>query len=178
MQKIFILLLFAIAFNTANAQLYSTRNGFVGFYSKTPFEDIAAENNQVYAVMDVGKKTLAFSMLMKGFVFKKELMQEHFNENYVESDKYPKTTFTGSFSEAIDTSKNSELTLHITGTITMHGISKSFATTATVQIQDHTLNSNSSFTLHPQDFNITIPSLVKEKIAKEIKVQVKVSLHQ
>jgi len=60
-------------------------------------EDIRAENNQAYAVIDAGKKNIAFSLLLKGFVFRKELMQEHFNENYVESDKYPKATFTGSY---------------------------------------------------------------------------------
>ncbi len=166
------------AFYTSKAQLYNTRNGFVGFYSTTPFEDIAAENNQVYAIMDITKKTLAFSMLMKGFVFKKELMQEHFNENYVESDKYPKATFTGSFNEVIDTTNQQPVVLHITGTMMMHGVSKKITTTATMQMQDGALNGSSSFTLIPQDFNITIPSLVKEKIAKEIKVQVKATFHK
>src|SRR5690349_16961516 len=77
----------------ANAQIFMTRTGFIGFYSKTSLEDIKAENNQVYAVIDASKKNLAFSVLLKGFIFKKELMQDHFNDNYVESDKYPKATF-------------------------------------------------------------------------------------
>lgn len=178
MTKTFIFLLLAIVCNAADAQLYSTRNGFIGFYSKTPFEDIVAENNQVYTIMDVGKKTLAFSMLMKGFIFKKELMQEHFNENYVESDKYPKANFTGSFNETIDTLINQELTLNIKGIITLHGISKPLNTTATLQVQNNTLTGSCNFTLLPEDFNIAIPSLVKEKIAKEITVKVKVQLHQ
>ena len=139
------------AFNTSKAQLYNTRNGFIGFYSTTPFEDIDAKSNQVYTVMNINKKTLAFSMLMKGFVFKKELMQENFNENYVESDKYPKATFTGSFSETIDTTNQQPVLLHITSIMTMHSVSKSFTTTATVQMQDHALNT-SSFILLPQGF--------------------------
>src|SRR6202035_4622565 len=85
----------------ARSQLCMTRNGFIGFYSKTSLEDINAENNQVYAVIDAGKKNIAFSVLLKGFIFKKELMQEHFNENYVESDKYPKSNFTGTFNEPV-----------------------------------------------------------------------------
>src|ERR1700744_2382917 len=79
------------------SQLYSTRAGFIGFYSKTALEDIKGENNQVYAIVDASKKNIAFAALLKGFIFPKELMQEHFNENYVESDKYPKATFSGAY---------------------------------------------------------------------------------
>jgi len=150
---------------------------FAGFYSSTPLENIRAENNQVYAIMDISKKSMAVSMLLKGFIFKKELMQEHFNENYVESDKYPKATFTGTFSENIIPSKNEIITLHLNGTLTLHGISKPFSTTATLEIKNNVLNGESNFTISPQDFNIQIPSLVKEKITKEIKVQIKISLH-
>src|ERR1700742_2873790 len=91
---------------TAYSQLYSTRNGFVGFYSKTAMEDIKAENNQAYAIIDAGKKNLAFAVLLKGFVFPKELMQEHFNENYVESDKYPKANFTGTYTGDVDLTRD------------------------------------------------------------------------
>ncbi|MEP6465077.1 MAG: YceI family protein [Parafilimonas sp.] len=178
MKKICFLLVLLFVFKASNGQFYTTKNGFTGFYSKTPFEDIIAENNQVYAVMDIAKKTLAFSMLMKGFIFKKELMQEHFNENYAESDKYPKATFTGTFNEVVDVAKDQNITLHISGIITLHGVSKPLNTTAILQIQNDLLNGNCSFALIPGDFNITIPSLVKEKIAKEINVQVKISLHQ
>src|ERR1700739_856448 len=99
MKKVFLIPVFIFVAGTAlRAQVFMTRSGFVGFYSKTSMEDIQAENNQVYAAIDAGKKTIAFTALMKSFNFPKALMQEHFNENYVESDKYPKATFTGSFS--------------------------------------------------------------------------------
>src|SRR6186713_3006983 len=88
------------------SQLYMTRSGFVGFYSKTSLEDIRAENNQAYAVIDAGKKNIAISLLMKGFVFPKALMQEHFNENYMESDKYPKATFSGTYTGDLVTTKD------------------------------------------------------------------------
>ena len=123
------------------------------------------------------KKTIAFSMLMKGFTFKKELMQEHFNENYVESDQYPKATFTGSFAEPVDVAKDGTYTLHVSGTITMHGVSKPFTTIASLSIQAKTLHTNAAFTLIPQDYNITIPSLVKDKIANEIHVTVQATLN-
>src|ERR1700753_2373076 len=98
--------LLLISCTSAYSQLYSTRTGFIGFYSKTALEDIKAENNQVFAVIDAGKKNLAFAVLLKGFVFTKELMQEHFNENYVESDKYPKASFNGAYTGDVPTDKD------------------------------------------------------------------------
>ncbi len=175
--KYYILLLFVCVSLTANAQLFSTRNGFIGFYSETPFENIVAENNQVYAIMDVSKKTIAFSMLMKSFVFQKELMQVHFNEDYIESDKFPKANFTGSFTETIDPSKNGNFIVHVSGTMTMHGIAKPFTATASLVINNNTIDGTSNFTINPADFNIKIPSLVRKKIAQLIDVKIKVSLH-
>src|ERR1700710_2522045 len=105
-----VLLCPAVAFS----QRYSTRNAFVGFYSKTSLEDIKAENNQVFAIIEPGTKKIAFSLLLKGFIFPKELMQEHFNENYVESDKFPKATFTGTYTDNVDLTKDQDNTVHIT----------------------------------------------------------------
>ena len=165
------LLLFG-SFYAGHAQLYFTTSAFAGFYSKTSLEDIKAENNQVYAVIDVSKKSLAFSMLLNGFVFTKELMQEHFNENYVESDKYPKATFTGSYTDDVDVTKGQEVTVHVTGTLTMHNVSKPFTTTATLQMANGVLTGKAFFQLVPGDFNISIPSLVREKIASTIDVHI------
>src|ERR1700744_6787339 len=102
----FVLSLALVRPVTGYGQLYTTRSGFIGFYSKTALEDIKAENNQVYAIIDAGKKNLAFQLLLKGFIFPKELMQEHFNENYVESDKYPKATFSGNWSGDVQPTKD------------------------------------------------------------------------
>lgn len=174
-KNVFITILLLVTVNVLHAQLYFTTTGFAGFYSKTPFEDIKAENNQVYAVIDPAKKSIAFSMLLNGFVFTKELMQEHFNENYVESDKYPKATFTGTFSDNIDITKPGENTIHVSGTITMHGASKPFTTTATLSMNNGLLTGKASFQLVPGDFNINIPSLVRNKIAEKIDVQLTVN---
>ncbi|MEO8116696.1 MAG: YceI family protein [Bacteroidota bacterium] len=175
--KFSTLLLFACMSLTANAQLFSTRNGFVGFYSETPFENIVAENNQAYAILDITKKTIAFSMLMKSFVFQKELMQVHFNEDYIDSDKFPKANFTGSFTESIDPSKNGNVIVHVSGTMTMHGIAKPFTATASLVVNNNAIDGTSNFTINPADFNIKIPSLVQKKIAQQIDVKIKVSLH-
>src|ERR1700709_1512342 len=101
----FLFLLMVLGFKSYS-QVYLSRTAYIGFFSKTPAEDIKATNNQVYAAIDAGKKALAFSVLIKGFTFTKELMQEHFNENYVESDKYPKASFTGTYTGDVDLTKS------------------------------------------------------------------------
>jgi polyisoprenoid-binding protein YceI len=154
------------------SQTYITRNGYIGFFSKTPMEDIQAENKQVYAVVDLGTKNIAFTALLKGFLFKKELMQEHFNENYVESDKYPKTTFAGTIKTTEDLTKPGIHKVEISGTLTLHNVSKPFTTSATIETQEGKIIGKSHFTLTPQEYNIQIPALVKDKIAKVINVDV------
>jgi polyisoprenoid-binding protein YceI len=123
-------------------------------------------------VIDVSKKSMAFSMLLTGFIFTKELMQEHFNENYVESDKYPKATFTGTYSDDIDLTKNQDVTIHVSGTLTLHGVSKPFSTPATLHLEGDVLKGTASFQLAPEDFNISIPSLVRDKIAPKMDVHI------
>jgi len=174
MKTLLFLLLTAGVFK-ANAQTFITRNGYLGFFSKTPLENIKAENNQVYAVIDTDKKNMAFTCLIKGFLFAKELMQEHFNENYAESDKYPKANFLGTYSGNVDVSKNGVYPVQVTGQLTFHGVTKNITIPATIEVKDNKVMGKSNFKLAPADFNITIPSLVREKIEKEMDVQVLVA---
>ena len=128
--KLIISMLFCLAAARpaiAYSQLYTTRTGFIGFYSRTPLEDIRGENNQVYAVIDAGKKNLAFAALLKGFIFPKELMQEHFNENYVESDKYPKVTFTGIFTGDVSPAANGVYKILVKGNLTLHNVTRAIS---------------------------------------------------
>jgi hypothetical protein len=158
----------------ASCQLYSTRSGFVGFYSKTALEDIKAENNQVYAIIDGGKQELAFQLLCKGFVFPKELMQEHFNENYVESDKYPKATFSGAYTGQVQLNKDGVYKVTVKGNLTLHNTSKAIETPATIEVKNGHLLGQAEFKVKPEDFNISIPSLVRDKIDKEMTVKVNI----
>jgi polyisoprenoid-binding protein YceI len=157
-------------------QNYSTKSGFIGFYSKTSLENVDAENNQVYAVLDPASHHLAFAVLLKGFIFTKELMQEHFNENYIESDKYPKATFSGTCSGDMDLSKDGSYPVVIKGDLTLHGVTKPIETTAQLEVKKNQITGSSAFKLKPEDFNIGIPSIVRDKIAAEISVKVKVEL--
>ncbi|PVD52743.1 hypothetical protein DC498_07370 [Terrimonas sp.] len=174
MKEQLLLLLFICTGLYTNAQLYITKTGFAGFYSKTPLEDIKAENNQVVAIIDTEKKQLAFSMLLKSFTFRKALMQEHFNENYVESDKYPKAVFKGSFTGDIDVYKQQVYNIQVEGIITLHGADKKITIPATLEMRNGVLSGMAKFQLVPQDFNIKIPSLVSDKIAKLIDVEIRI----
>jgi polyisoprenoid-binding protein YceI len=175
MKKSIITLVFALSGMLSYAQFYLTRSGFVGFYSKTSVEDIKGENNQVYAVVDIGAKNLAFTMLVKGFIFPKELMQEHFNENYMESDKYPKATFSGVYTGDVTTGKDGVYTVAVKGNLTIHGVTKAIEMPATIERKGETLHGKATFQLSPEDYNISIPSLVREKIEKSLKVNVDIN---
>jgi polyisoprenoid-binding protein YceI len=175
MKLIFLMLLLAaIRPSAAYAQLYSTRSGFVGFYSKTPLEDVRGENGQVYAVIDAGKKNLAFAALLKGFIFPKELMQEHFNENYVESDKYPKATFSGAYTGDVPLDKDGVYKVTVKGGLTLHNVTRTVETQATLEVRAGHLLGVAEFRVKPEDFNISIPSIVRDKIDKEITVKVNI----
>jgi hypothetical protein len=175
MKKIIAMLaLITTIHGTGFSQLYSTRTGFIGFYSKTSLEDIKAENNQVYAIIDAGKKNLAFTLLLKGFVFAKELMQEHFNENYVESDKYPKASFSGAFTGDIDLGKDGVYKVVVKGNLTLHNITKPIETPATLEVKAGRVLGQADFKLKPEDFNISIPGIVRDKIDKQMDVKIRI----
>jgi hypothetical protein len=178
MKKAIFLLLVLLSAATGESQIYMTRNGFIGFYSKTPLEDIRGENNQVYAVIDAGKKNLAFSLLVKGFLFRKELMQTHFNENYAESDKYPKSTFSGTYTGDVDPAKNGTYNVQVKGQLTFHGVTRTIEVPATIEVKDGKLSGKSGFRLDPADYNIKIPSVVRDKIARVIDVRVSVECNE
>jgi polyisoprenoid-binding protein YceI len=174
-KKNLFVLLFILLCHFSNAQLFMTRTGFAGFYSQTSLETIKAENNQVYAVIDPAKKNLAFSLLMKGFVFERELMQEHFNENYAETDKFPKATFSGAYTENVDITKDATYNITVSGALTMHGVTKNIKVPATLEVKGGTLSGHAKFQVKPEDYNIRIPSVVRDKIAGVMDVTINIS---
>lgn len=158
----------------ASAQKLMTRNGYIGFFSKTPLEDIKAESNQAAAVLDLTKQSLAFAVLVKGFLFKEELMQEHFNENYIESDKFPKATFSGTYTGNVDLTKSGTYNVMAKGQLALHGVTRTIEVPATFQVQSGKVIGKAAFTLKPEDVAIKIPALVRDKIAQQISVSVNV----
>lgn len=156
------------------AQRYMDRAGRASFYSKAPLEDIEAHTDQALCVLDASSGEVAASLLMKSFQFAKALMQEHFNEKYVESDKYPKATFTGRITNLadIDLAQNGTYTAQVEGEVTIHGVTKPLTTDVELNVQDNTIRATSSFSLRVKDFKITIPTLVVRNIAEVIEVRV------
>jgi hypothetical protein len=160
--------------SVGDCQLYSTRSGFVGFYSRTALEDIKGENNQAYAIIDPAKQNLAFQVLCKGFVFPKELMQEHFNENYIESDKYPKASFSGTYTGAVQLGKDGVYKVTVKGNLMLHNTTRVIETPATIEVKNGHLLGQAEFKVTPEEFNVNIPSLVRDKIDKEMTVKVNI----
>lgn len=178
MKTIVLLLIFYFFLSTTHAQLLMTKTGTISFHSHTILENIDAVNDNVMAVIDANKKNIAFSMLMKQFVFPRKLMQEHFNENYVESDKYPKATFSGAYTETADLTKDGTYPVKVNGRLTIHGVTKEVSLPATITVQGGNITGVTTFKLNPSDYNIDIPFIVREKIEKENTVKVKVEWKQ
>lgn len=168
-----ILFVYVSSFGVAQ-DVYMTRNGKISFFSRTPMENIDAVNNEVLSVIDLKKGELAFAVLVKGFHFERALMEEHFNENYMESTKFPKATFNGTFKNlpAVDLKKDGSYPVQVEGDLIIHGTTKKTLVSGELIVKDGKLMSKSSFKLVPKDFKIDIPSVVAEKIAEAIDVTV------
>lgn len=175
MKKLILVLLALSIATVANAQeKYISRTGHIWFYSKTPVEVIEAHNNQVATVINTTKGTIAFDLLIKSFKFERALMEEHFNENYMESGKYPKCTFSGKFVNFDVSSfrKNGSYKVTIEGDMTMHGITKHISNPGTIEVKDGKILARSKFNIKPEDYNIQIPGLVRDKIASNMETTV------
>lgn len=159
----------------ASAQAkYFTREGTISFYSKTPGEVVAAINKKVTSVIDSETGQIEFSVLMKAFQFEKALMQEHFNENYVESDKYPKAVFKGNIVNKSDVkwAVDGVYPVQITGKMSLHGVTKDLSTEGKLTVIGSKVSGNAEFVILIKDYNIEIPKLVKDKVAESMKVTV------
>ena len=168
--KIIYKLLFAVLIaNTSQAQdRFLTKSGEINFFSTSPMEDISADNKQVLSIVDNSNGNMAISILMKSFQFEKALMQEHFNENYVESDKFPKATFKGSILNY--SSLKSGDNAKVEGIMTIHGVSKEMTIEADFKKTNSNIEMKGVFMIPLKDFKIEIPAVVAKNIAKEIKV--------
>lgn len=174
MKKIMMAVALAACVSPAFAQKYMTRTGKITFFSATPLENIEAFNNESAAVVDGTTGDVAFQVPIKSFKFEKELMQEHFNENYMESDKYPKAEFKGKLAApaSVNYSKDGTYNVKVSGKLTIHGVTKDVAVPGTIVIKDGTATLNTKFMVKPGDYGIKIPAVVKGKIAEQIAVTV------
>ncbi|GEP51040.1 hypothetical protein FNO01nite_17120 [Flavobacterium noncentrifugens] len=172
MKKTVFLTFALILAHSGFSQKVITRSGEIKFEASMPaLEEIAAANNTVSCVFDETTGEFATLALMKGFRFKVPLMEEHFNENYVESSTYPKSTFKGKVLN-FDASKLAagKNTFDVEGDLTMHGVTKKIKSKITFMVSGDNLNATGNFSIRPTDYNIEIPNLVKSKIAENVKI--------
>ncbi len=171
-----------VAPTIAHAQAkYGARDGTITFFSHAPLEDITAVNRNAASVLVPQTGAIEFSVLIKAFEFKKAMMQVHFNENYLESSRYPKAVFKGRVvpKEGDDLSKPGNHLAEVDGTLTIHGVEKPLHTTASLAVaKEGTIRATSKFNVRPADHGIAVPGIVREKIAETIGVTVDITYHK
>jgi polyisoprenoid-binding protein YceI len=176
MKRIIITLLVITGFLSLQAQTtFVSKNGKITFdaTSQNSPEKIIGVNEKAASKIDISTGTIEFAVLMKAFSFEKALMQEHFNENYVESDQFPKALFKGNIVNVntVDLKKDGEYKVNIKGTMTLHGETKEITTEGVLIVKDHNVvTAKSKFSLLLEDYKIAIPSLVKDKVAKDAQI--------
>ena len=151
------------------SQRFITKEAEISFFSEAPIEDISAENNKVSAVYDAETKQLVFQLNISDFIFPKSLMQEHFNENYLESEKFPKASFSGIIDELNKVSI-------ATGTLKIHGESNAVEVKGSLVKGNDSVMIEADFAIQLKDYNIKIPKIVMYNIAEEIEVTIKAKL--
>lgn len=159
-----------------DAQKLITRDAYVKFFSSTPIENIEAVTNQASSILEMSSGEVAFRIPMKSFQFEKALMQEHFNENYVESDKFPNGALKGKidkWEQFIKTAANTDFETTVTGTMTIHGVDKAITEPIKLRKTEAGIVLESVFKLRPEDYGVKIPGTVRKNIAETMEVTVK-----
>lgn len=180
--KFFLLAgLLNIMLNVSSAQdRYFTKSGKVQFDATTPSspEKVGATTNALICVVDIKTGLIQFSIVMKSFEFKNALMQEHFNENYVESNKFPKAEFKGNIlnNTEINYSKDGSYKARVKGQLSIHGVSKEVETEGYMIVKGGKINANATFTAGLKDYDIAVPGLVADKVANYAKISLDCSL--
>ena len=160
----------------AQTTKFSTKNGQISFFSSTPVEDIDAHSDQAAGGIDITTKGVAFQVKMTTFTFKKALMQEHFNENYVESDKFPYATFKGKIDDNVDLTKEGTYNVTVTGDFTVHGVTKQRSIPGTIVVKSDGIEITSAFDVKVEDHDIEVPTIVVKNIAEVIQVKMNAML--
>lgn len=160
----------------AQNNTYFTKTGHISFFSKSPLENIEAHNRQVTCMLNVNTGEIAFKVLIKSFEFEKALMQEHFNENYMHSEKFPKSTFDGKIVNLkdINFSKEGVYEAKVEGTLEIHGVKREIKETGKIEVGKGKITVKSVFFVALKDYNIKNDKI--ENIAENIQITVDVNM--
>ena len=179
MKKVIFLALFFISISAIAQSKYLTKTGQLNFEASVPsFEEVAAKNNAVTAILNTENGEFAALALVKGFRFKNALMEEHFNENYAESDEYPKATFKGKMENFdFDTLSETNSYSHIDGSLSFHGVTKNLkGIPLTIKMVDEKIIISGNFKVLASDFEIEIPKIVANKLSNEVNIDFRFEL--
>lgn len=172
-----LILLFAmitlITVAATSQNVFSTKSGSITFYSKATMEDISAKNSEVESKLASANGQVVFTLLIQGFKFPNQLMEDHFNENYMESSKFPKSIFKGTITniQEVNFSKDGKYPVKVKGNLTIHGVSKDIETDGTIEVKDGKPTAKTTFNILLKDYNIG-GSMIGTKIAKTIAITV------
>ena len=180
MKKFSIIFIILILGCSIQAQKFISKNGHIKFNSKASLETIGAHNHQVNCVIDTKTGDFVFKVLMKAFEFKKALMQEHFNENYVESDKFPNATFKGKIDnlEELNFDIFGIYDVVIKGDLTIHGVTKNISEKGTIEVRGDLIIAQSTIKILLEDYDIKVPNTVVNNISETIDIKVDVSMKE
>ena len=171
MKKIAVILTLLSAFSgTSKAQIYMADSCRVSFFSAATIEDIAAVNTITKPIMSAATNEIDIKINNQFFIFKKELMQEHFNEDYMETAKYPYTVFTGKVDQKVDYHSDGTNQVTVTGTMDMHGVKKNITIPGTITVKGGILFLKATFNLKLADYNVKIPNMLGQNIAEQVAV--------
>ena len=174
---LFTLMLVAGLVYASIRQVYSIKSSKVVFKSEAELETITAESTALTGLVDPNNKNFAFSISNKSFDgFNSSLQKEHFNDNYIESDKYPTTTFTGRIIDDIDFKKSGIYVIRVKGMFKIKGVTKEELIKGNIEVSPSGLKLNTSFSVALSDYEIRIPRIVNQKIAPEINVSIQANL--
>ncbi len=176
MRSRFVFLLFLISGHVLHAQIFVATSSTVSFFSEAPLENIEATNTTARPILNTANNEVAMRVPIKGFTFEKDLMQEHFNENYMESDKYPNATFKGRIIDTVDFTTEGIHKVAIKGMLDIHGISKERTLEATLKVGRNEITVSSEFWISTKDHGIEIPKVVFQNISEKILVKMKLTL--
>lgn len=167
---LFLLLHF---YTDAGSGVYYTGNGVVTFRSEAAQELISGTSNILHGLIDIEKRTFAFRVLIRSFKgFNSGLQEQHFNENYLESEKFPEATFRGKIIEQIDFTKDGKYTLRTKGLLSIHGVEQERIIKSDIVILSGSIHVNAKFNVLITDHDIKVPRVVHEKIASEVEIEV------
>jgi polyisoprenoid-binding protein YceI len=173
MKYIPLIIIFIVSVFNVEAQTYSAQEMYIHFFSPAPISDIEAISNAATATIITHKNEVDIELKVGSFKFKKALMQTHFNEKYIESDKYPNAHFKGKYKDVIDFEKDGTYNITLDGKFSIHGVEKPKTINCSIKIKDKKITFETAFKLKSADYKIKAPDIIYRKVGQEVSIDAK-----